>query len=115
MAYHPDAIREKTRQGADVLYAFVWAVIAAAVVGFYGEPFLVRQLGSGAPWWVYAVLFVPFVTAVARVIMDDQSMHEPKRSQAARKSGALREQDDFEDSNWLGTRPQRDFVPSEIH
>ena len=114
MAYHPDAIREKTRQGGDVLYAFICAVIAAGVVGFYGEPFLVEQLGSGVPWWVYAVLFVPFLSVVARVITDDPSVQDATGSHAARNSGALREQDDFEDPSWLDTRPQRDVVAREI-
>lgn len=120
MAYHRNAIREKTRQGGDVLYAFAFAVIAICAVVIFGEPFWVTQLGSGVPWWAYAVLFIPFVLAFARVITDDTLIQNANRGNTARERGGLREPGDFEESGLPGmtapnTRPQFDFVASEIH
>jgi hypothetical protein len=77
MEYYPNAISEKTKQGGDVLSSFVCAVIAACVVGHFG---------SGAPWWVYALLFVRFVGAVARVMTDDTSLQNANCGHAVRGS-----------------------------
>lgn len=74
MDYYPDAVHDKAQQGGDVLFSLGCALIAAWLLWSFGEPYLAWQFGSGAPWWVYVLLFSRFVGSVAQVLMDDSSL-----------------------------------------
>ena len=62
MTEHCTAIHKKANQMRGALWSLVLAAIAA---------YLVWSFGSGAPWWVYALLFARSVVGFAQVLTSD--------------------------------------------
>jgi hypothetical protein len=67
MTDHCNALHEKANQMRGALWSLVFAAIAA---------YLVSSFGSGAPWWVYAMLFTRSVVGFAQALTDEPAMQK---------------------------------------
>ncbi len=50
-------------------------VLAAYLMHALANPWLIANFGSGAPWWVYALLSLRLVGGLARMAENDAALH----------------------------------------
>ena len=62
VTYKPGDIHEKANQMENALWSLVFAAIAA---------YLVSTFGTGAPWWVYPLLFARSVYAFVQALTNE--------------------------------------------
>jgi len=96
---HHGNIRKASAVWTHSLYALTGATLATGLVWKLVDPLLMQQYGSGAPWWLYALLFARLVYGVFKVLgRDAATVVEEARGEERRAQPETR---------FLESRPSR--------
>lgn len=81
MDQHSDATAGHTDQVRHTLYWAAGTLISALALWKIGDPWLVEQFGSGAPWWAYMLLCMRLVGGVVQMVVADAALRSPARQE----------------------------------
>lgn len=78
----PAPVREKANRMGKVLLSFLLAAIAACVLWKFAEPLSISEFGTGAPGWIYPLLFIRPVFSLVQLLRDPPAKPKPARDWA---------------------------------
>lgn len=93
MTRQPGCVHDRADSMGYALLSFVIAALAAYLLWRFGEPVLIHKFGIAAPWWVYALLFIRPVIALARAVADEPSVPQRTRGRVMANRQSVPEDD----------------------
>jgi hypothetical protein len=64
------------KQLHSTLYWAVATALATFLVWKFADPWMVKNFGTGAPWWVYALLCIRLVGGIAQIVANDAALRK---------------------------------------